>query len=129
MDIVLQTNSENPSLAFRAIERFEDGSGYSATLAVRSQWIAADYHFVFEVHALARFLKGLEQIDGTLAGVARLKPAYEDQFVEFRGDGKGQVAVTGELIEQAPQQRVEFAFVTDQTCLRPLIVAFQQLAS
>jgi hypothetical protein len=129
VDIVLQTNSENASLAFRAIERFDDGSGYSATLVVRSGWISAEYHFVFESHALARFIRELEQIDGTLAGVARLKPAYEDQFVEFRGDGNGHVSVTGELIEQVPQQRVEFEFATDQTCLRPLIVAFQQLAS
>jgi hypothetical protein len=130
VDINLQTNRENPSLAFRALERFDNGSGYCTRLAVRSGWIYAEYDFFFEAHALARFLKDLEQIDHTLTGVARLKPAYEAQFVEFRGDGKGHVLIKGELMEHGQmEQRVEFAFETDQTCLRPLIAAFHQLAS
>jgi hypothetical protein len=36
MDIILQTNTDNPFLALRAVERLQDGSGYSSQMVVRS---------------------------------------------------------------------------------------------
>jgi hypothetical protein len=129
VDIVLQTNSENPSFTFRGLKRFEDGSGYSAKLVIRSGWVAAEYDFFFGTDALHGFLHDLEQIDQTLAGVARLKPAYEAQFIELRGDGSGHVTIHGDLIEHgAMEQRLQFTFATDQTCMRPFIGALRQIA-
>jgi hypothetical protein len=122
VDIVLQTKVENPSLVFRSFKRFDDGSGYSVTLRIRSGWIGADYDFYFEEHRLREFIQVLEEVDRTLAGTARLKPTYENQFIQFRGDGQGHVIVEGELTDHGGmEQRVRFAFRTDQTCLRPLI--------
>jgi hypothetical protein len=129
VDIVLPTNTDNPSLAFRGMKRFDDGSGYSARLAVRSGWVSAEYDFFFEAPSLVGFLRDLERIDQTLTGIARLQPAYEAQFVEFRGDGRGRVTIHGDLIEHgAMEQRVQFAFMTDQTCMRPFIGALRRIA-
>jgi hypothetical protein len=127
MDIILQTNTDNPFLALRAVERFQDGSGYSSQIVVRSDWIAVDYKFYFEEQALKTFIAGLEQLDLTLAGQARLKPMWEEQFLAFDGVGSGQVKVSGDLIEHSEwQQCVQFAFGTDQTCLRPFILSLKE---
>jgi len=127
MDIILQTNTDNPFLALRAVERFQDGSGYSSQIVVRSDWIAVNYKFYFEEQALKTFIDGLEQLDRTLAGQARLKPMWEEQFLEFDGVGSGRVKVSGDLIEHSEwQQRVQFAFGTDQTCLRPFILSLKE---
>ena len=130
MDIILATNSDDPYLAFRDVVRFHDGSGYSTRITVRSGWITAeDYMFYFEAEPFARFLAGLENIDRTLAGVALLKPLFEATFIEFRGTRRGHVEVRGDLIFSGDlDQRVQFAFETDQTCLAPLIDAFRRVA-
>jgi hypothetical protein len=45
------------------------------------------------------------------------------------GIGNGHVRVGGDLIEDGRhEQKLKFEFVTDQTCLRPLINALQKLA-
>ena len=127
MDVILQTNTDNPFLALRAVERFQDGSGYSGQIVVRSDWIAVNYKFYFEEQALKTFIVGLEQLDRTLAGQARLKPMWEEQFLEFDGVRSGRVMVTGDLIEHSDwPQRVQFAFGTDQTCLRPFILSLKE---
>jgi hypothetical protein len=109
--------------------RFDDGSGYSTNLVLRSAWISADYNFIFEPAPLKQFVADLEQMDRTLTGVARLKPMWEEQFLEFRCD-RGRVFVCGDLVEHGGvMQRVEFQFQTDQTCLSPLINALRPLLS
>jgi hypothetical protein len=129
-DIVLQTNLGNPYLAFREVVRFGDASGYGAILTVRSGWISADYSFVFQTQPLLQFIAQLEQMDRDLIGVARLKPLWENQFVEFQVIRSGQVLVRGDLMDYGGmEQRLQFAFCTDQTCLRPLIDAFRQIVA
>ena len=52
---------------------------------------------------------------------------WEEQFLEFDGVGSGRVKVSGDLIEHSEwQQRVQFAFGTDQTCLRPFILSLKE---
>jgi len=127
VDIVLETRAENPSLALREFKRFADGSGYSTTLAVRSGWISAEYDFFFEQPRLVAFIQALEEIDRTLVGSAKLKPVYEEQFIAFHGNGMGHIGVQGDLVEHGGiEQRVRFAFRTDQTCLGPFIRALRQ---
>lgn len=130
MDIILQTNTDNPSMAFREITRFGDDSGYSARVILRSNWISADYVFFFENRPLIKFLDGLEKIDRTLSGLARLKPEYEPQFIEFEGMELGHIFVRGELMEHGQHsQRIFFEFQTDQTCLRPFITEFRKIVA
>ncbi len=131
MDIILATNADDPYLAFRDVVRFADGSGYSTRIAVRSGWVTADdYMLYFEAEPLSKFLAGIETIDRTLSGVAILKPLFEPPFIEFRGTGRGHVQVRGDLIFSGElDQRVQFAFETDQTCLAPLVGAFRQVTN
>jgi hypothetical protein len=59
-------------------------------------------------------------------GSGSAEPMWEEQFLEFDGVGSGRVRVSGDLIEHSEwQQRVQFAFGTDQTCLRPFILALK----
>ncbi len=127
MDIVLQTNLENPALRFEAIERYSDGSGYGCDLSLQSGWIDAKYRFIFETAPLVDFIAGLEALDRDLTGTAKLKPLWEDEFIEFEGTALGQIEVRGLLVEYSERpQRVEFAFMTDQTCLKPLIIGLKR---
>jgi hypothetical protein len=130
VDIILQTNTDNPSFAFRNFARFNDGSGYGAKLSIRSGWISIEYDLHIEVHPFTEFLRKLRLLDHSLNGVARLKPTYEPQFIEFLSVGRGHILVKGDLMEHGGfGQRVQFSFQTDQTCLPPLIAALQQFAS
>lgn len=130
MDLVLQTNTDNPSLALLGAERFSDGSGYAATLSVSSGAYSVKYPFFFEEHPLNEFIASLSEMQRTLSGVARLKPMWEPQFIEFRATTLGHVLVRGELPGHSQHhQSLVFAFETDQTCLAPFIGALKSLQS
>jgi hypothetical protein len=130
MEIILQTHTNNPFLAFRGLERFLDGSGYSSQIVIRSGWLSVDYKFYFERPELQTFVGDLEQLDRTLMGQARLKPKWEEYFLDFQGMGSGAIKVSGDLIEYSQwQQRVTFAFRTDQTVLRPFILSLKEALS
>ncbi|WP_439543521.1 WapI family immunity protein [Hyphomicrobium sp.] len=129
MDIILATHCEIPALAFRDWRKFGDASGYVASLDVRTDWIAAERDFYFEVEPLQKFIDALEAIDRTLVGTARLKPLWEEPFVEISGNGRGEILVSGLMIENGHRtQQVRFAFETDQTCLAPLIASLKAAA-
>ncbi len=122
MDIIFTPDSRDPWLALKKIERFDDCSGYSCFISVRSGWLFAIYRFIFEEQALVSFIDELEQLNMSLIGSATLKPIYEQQFLELKGDGRGHVAVRGNLLEHgAREQRVVFCFTIDQTRLKPLM--------
>src|SRR5688572_4126746 len=89
LDIVLATHCEIPALAFHDWRKFDDASGYVASLTVRTDWIAAQRDFYFEVEPLQKFIEALESLNLTLAGTARLKPIWEEPFVEISGNGRG----------------------------------------
>jgi len=127
LDLILQTNQANPSLSLEGIERYSDGSGYGCNLCLRSGWVEAKYRFIFETPPLIDFIASLELLDKNLTGIAKLKPMWEAPFIEFEGTGLGQIEVRGILIEYSERsQQVQFAFVTDQTCLRPFIVGLKK---
>lgn len=122
MDIILATGSECPALCFRNWRRFEDASGYRTKIAVRTEWIIAERDIFFEAETLHDFIAALDKLAHSLSGTARLKPLWEEPFVALDGNGRGGIAVRGLMLETGDyDQRVEFAFTTDQTCLAPLI--------
>lgn len=128
MDIILATNSADPALELKGIEVFSDGSGFGCTLELRSGWVSAAYRLIIETHRAEQFLAALRELNRTLEGEAVLKPEWEPQYLRLSGDRFGRVAVAGELIEHGPyRQIVHFEFATDQTCLGPLIGAFEAL--
>ena len=130
MDLVLQTNTDNPSLALLGAKRFSDGSGYAAVLYVSSGAYSVKYHLFFEEHPLKEFIASLSEMQRTLSGVARLKPMWEPQFIEFKATSLGHLLVRGSLPEHSQyQQSLVFEFPTDQTCLAPFISALKSLQS
>lgn len=89
---------------------------------MRSGPFSGEVNFYFEGYGLDRFIADLKVIDASLQGRARLKLEFEEPFVELEGDGRGHIWVRGLLLQTGPlSQQLEFAFSTDQTCLRPFI--------
>jgi hypothetical protein len=122
MDIVLQTNTDDPALALEDIQRFADESGFGCQLAVRSHGFAARTLFTFERDLFDIFRSAVEVMDRSLTGSARLQPRYEDGFIELTMGQAGAVFVSGEVVRHAEfSQLLRFEFRTDQTCLHPLV--------
>ena len=123
MDIKLRTNTEDPKLEFLKIEKYDDQSGYGSTINVASNGFSAKVFFTFEEWSMDEFIKQLEACDRTLSGEATLKPQWDNWFITFSLNGRGQVTVNGMLY--TPEQELKYEFTTDQTCLAPLITDFK----
>ena len=109
-------------LAFRCIERFEDGSGFRVDVELRSGAFGADYPFFVELHPMMSFLLELAAIDNKLTGEALLKPTWESQFIQISAGRHGDIAVRGELMEHRERgQQLIFEFRSDQTCVREFL--------
>ena len=119
MDIVLPTHSDN-YLGFRDVQRYADHSGFCAHLVVRAHGFRAELRFCVEPEPFIAFIEALELMDRTLSGEARLKPIFEDPFIQLSVGHTGRVTVSGNLVAHGPlTQRLQFAFETDQTALSP----------
>ena len=127
--IILATNRTDPALELRDVERFDDGSGFSAELFVVCHGFSAQRHFSFSEGSFRAALKALRQMDEKLQGEARLDLDWEkDQFLQFAVDAHGHVTVSGQLVHpDTDSTRFTFAFETDQTCLAPLLRSLERL--
>src|SRR5262249_45948747 len=111
----------DPSLNLVGIMRFADGSGYMATLRVRSRGFLLDRAFFFDEPGLTDFVKVLGAMVRCLSGTAELRTPYEDDYIQLALGTRGEVAVAGEVHEYSPfDQLLRFGFDTDQTVLGPL---------
>ena len=110
------------------VERFSDGSGYTARLAVGSgRFACSDHPFHFD--NLPRFTKDITKVYGRVEGTARVNHIYEKDFVEIEVRGGGRVSVTGSLVQYGPpRQELCFAFNCDQTFLPELLRSSAQVA-
>jgi hypothetical protein len=130
MDVKLRTNTDNPALEWRALERWVEPSpipaGWRATLVLRSGAFAAELPFYFDEYVLDPFLADLRRMDERLVGTALLPTPNEDPFIKLTVDPTGSVLVSGVLVDYEQNwQRLEWSFSTDQTVLRPLIRDFE----
>jgi hypothetical protein len=124
MDIQLVTNQPEERLRLGSVVRYSDGSGFRTVLEVRSRGFEVSAPFYFEPHPLRRFLDDLVAMDHSLTGSAKLKPLYEDPFIELTLTPRGSVVVRGAVFEHSEHsQHLKFEFETDQTVLKPLIDA------
>ncbi len=123
MDVVLRTNTTDPELSFRGLSRPDPSpyGSYGATLSVHSGGFSGERTFWFSDHKLGQFIAALVAMDEQLSGRARLVDDDQQQHVELEVDHWGGVRVSGTLLQHAPDQLLRFEFLTDQTCLRPLI--------
>ena len=124
MDIALVTNQPEETLRLSEVVRYSDASGFGTVLQVRSRGFQVSAPFYFEPQPLEQFLHALIDMDQSLAGSARLKPLFEDPFIELTLTRRGSVVVRGEVFEHSEHsQHLKFEFETDQTVLKPLIDA------
>jgi hypothetical protein len=119
MNIELQTNTEDPTLEFLNIEKYDDRSGFGATINVASNGFSAKVFCTFGEWPMDEFISQLESCNNSLSGQATLKPEWDNWFITFTVKNNGQVEVNGMLY--SADQELKYEFITDQTCLSPLI--------
>lgn len=128
MDIQLQTGTRNPSLRLEQIARLADGAAYRLGFVVISDWLMARRELFLDTTAFERFIDALRRLDRDVSGRARLQSDYEPDRVELEVTSRGEVRVRGHLEGHGDaSQSVDFEFITDQTCLRPLIADIEAL--
>ena len=67
---------------------------------------------------LAEFVQQVSDAEQLLSGVAVLREDFHDHYIKMKVTKLGHVVVSGTIIEYGEHtQRLEFEFVTDQTCL------------
>ena len=127
--IVLATNSSDPALELRSVERYPDGSGFSSEMFVCCHGFSALRRFYFSERSFRAALKALRRMVEQLQGEARLDEDYEhDQFIQFTVDSRGHVTVSGQLVLlDGRTNRLSFTFDTDQTCLASLVRSLNSL--
>ena len=126
--ITLNTNSEENALCLCEIERSDPDEVYSCRLLVRSGRFAYDGKFYFE--NLGNVIDALTRMADSLQGEATLGQPAEESYIRFVVNANGHVTVSGLLVRiDALTQSLNFAFVTDQTVLRPLIRDLSLLSS
>ena len=127
MDIHLQTHDELKQLSLLNISKLGDGR-YVCDAMVKSDWIACQQRFYFDRLRAEAFLRALRRMYELFEGETTLQQEYEMQFITFSCNKLGQIAVSGELFEDAiVYQSVKFAFETDQTVLPSFIQQFELL--
>jgi hypothetical protein len=125
MDIALRTGDDTKTLRFDAITLFHDS--LECVLVVQSSGLGSQRRFRFS--ELAHVISEFERMNANLEGEVRLQEPYWDDFVIFSCDRRGRVIVTGEILNYQDDftQHLKFGFVTDQTCLGPLIHDLKRL--
>jgi hypothetical protein len=106
----------------RGIEVFSDGSGGCCELELKSFPFQALVTFFFDDPSLSEFSDRLRALEFSLLGSARLGNLYEEPYLEFVGNGRGQIKVSGRLQVSGDHiQQLDFEFSTDQTALGSFI--------
>ena len=115
---MLSSSFTSEFLAFRAVERFKDDSGYRLDVELQAGPFSASYPFFVESYPVKQFLASLGALQESLSGEALLKPEYEPQFILIRAGAGGHMVVSGGLFVHSDQpQSLKFQFRTDQTCV------------
>jgi hypothetical protein len=119
--IELQTNDSTRVVRLSQIEKYRDGSGYQCELTVFSAGFSCKRPFYFDDVALSVAVPELQKMATGTPGNVILKGQWEEDFLQLRSNAMGHVWVSGEIIEHSEfDQRLKFAFRTDQTILGPL---------
>lgn len=122
MNATLLTNSEQNFLEMRDIRVYGDNSGGACVLNLKSSPFQAEIDFFFDYPSLSTFSDQLEFLQKSLVGTAKLGNLHENPYIQFDGDGRGHISVSGKLCSTASRmQHLTFEFETDQTALTPFI--------
>ena len=95
------------------------------TVAVDSDGFSAVTDMDVDIKQLIRFTDDLTELYNTLKGVAKIQEPYDmQQFIEFSGDGKGHIYISGKLNsfgQNGSAQELKFENSIDQTSLPEFI--------
>ena len=126
--IELRTNDPGRIVRLEQIEKFRDGSGYQCVITVVSIRVSCSCPFFFDDVALSVAVPMLRDLARGKEGSLTIKGQWEPDSLRIDANAMGHVRVSGELTERSGlDQRVEFAFRTDQTVLSPLANDLQRL--
>ena len=125
LDISLLTNDENKALRFSSFESLGSGS-YKCKVVLNSSGFCYDNDMYFE--DLENFVTDLGHMNSKLNGEAKLKEFNHEHYISFKLNDLGHLIVSGLLIEYSEHsQKLQFEFITDQTCLSGLLQGFRKL--
>ena len=119
MNIELSTNNQESKLEFQNVEKYSDHSGFCAHIYVKSDGFTGKVFCTFGEYPMDEFISQLESCDKSLKGEAILKPEYDNWFLKFSMNHTGGIGIEGLLY--SIDHQLEFAFLTDQTCLSKFI--------
>ncbi|MCC5829546.1 MAG: hypothetical protein JJU36_08865 [Phycisphaeraceae bacterium] len=125
--IELQTNDATKQVRLSQVEKYGDGC-FRCDLSVRSGGFSCQRPFYFDDVVLAEVVPALRTMAATLSGKCIIKGQWEVDYLAFEVNEMGHVFISGEIFEhQEFDQRLRFAFRTDQTVLLPLASELQLL--
>jgi alpha-D-ribose 1-methylphosphonate 5-triphosphate synthase subunit PhnI len=85
--------------------------------AFRGTIVAAAY-----ANPYPQFHRRLSELYKSLSGSVRLGPSYENFDMDFRGDGKGHIAIAVAVVaDHSRPIKLNFGLVIDQTQLRQIL--------
>jgi hypothetical protein len=84
-------------------------------------------HFCIPSCAIRTFITSLRAMSSTLAGSATLEDTDSDAFVSIGLDRLGRATVCGRVGGTHESHSMTFEFLTDQTCIDPLIADLERL--
>jgi hypothetical protein len=110
-------------------ERFGDGSGYRASLAVAAgSFEARGRAFYFD--DLAAFVDRLKAALASLSGTVTLGPSYEPDKINFEFLSCGHVEISGELgAGDGTECSLKFRLKADQTYVAPFLAELQRIGN
>lgn len=124
----LATHDPTKVVRLSRIEKFRDGSGYCCDLRIASGAFACERRFFFDDVALSAAVPQLRMMAAGTSRSCVIKGRWEDDFLRLESNAMGHVLVSGELYEHSEfDQKLRFAFRTDQTVLLPLAKGLQML--
>jgi len=118
--------SPEKQLKLYRIEKFEDGSGYSAKVDLVSGKFSC-VGKTLNFHGLKEFYKTLDKGYETLSGSALLKHNYEQDNIVFKFTSSGHIIISGVFNEYSEEQSLEFRFETDQTFLSEFLRQIEKI--
>jgi hypothetical protein len=104
--------------------RSDHRGGASFEIVVSTHGFAGRTEYGLEPQELRSLINALRAMYETCSGFAELRLHREEEHVAFQMTAVGRVVVTGLLVHgHEPQQRLKFAFYSDQSCLPDFIRA------
>jgi hypothetical protein len=101
-----------------------------ANVAIRTGGFTGGFSTSFLALDVSRFLGELRQLHATLQGRAQFTTWEKQIEITLEGNGRGQIAVTGDAMDQAGTgNRLRFDIGTDQTYLPKLIAQLESICT